>query len=156
MTHPTKNLIIRDTKLATAIRQELKLDVPKDAPLRVQDLERLSFLQAKYRKIVDLTGLQHATNLRKLYLEVNNIEDISALENLTKLETLDLRWNNIDDFSALENLLENLLALDLESNNIEDLSALEDFEEPDRHPMCFVRLKNFPLVTPRQQQTENN
>ena len=48
---------------------------------------------ARDRGILDLTGLEHATNLTELSLQSNQISDVSALASLTNLTELVLRSN---------------------------------------------------------------
>jgi Leucine-rich repeat (LRR) protein len=53
---------------------------------------------ARDRGILDLTGLEHATNLTELSLQSNQISDVSALASLTNLtehltsRTCRLQW----------------------------------------------------------------
>jgi len=71
----------------------------------------------------DLNGLQYATDLTSLSLEMNDIESIQPLSTLTNLVTLKLSGNTIQDLSPLANLT-NLETLELAFNDIDDLSAL--------------------------------
>ncbi|MDH4269752.1 MAG: leucine-rich repeat domain-containing protein [Dehalococcoidia bacterium] len=87
------------------------------------DVENLTSFCASERGIVALTGLEHATSLRHLYLDSNNISDISPLANLSSLTDLYLGWNQISDISRLGNLT-SLTLLRLDSNQISDISPL--------------------------------
>jgi hypothetical protein len=64
----------------------------------------LTTLTAEDDGIVDLTGLQYATNLQSLDLRGNRIQDIGALSALTNLSTLNLSDNRISDISALSGM----------------------------------------------------
>jgi Leucine-rich repeat (LRR) protein len=112
-THTKNNheIQVRDTDLAAAIRDAL--DLPADAPIRGENLQHLTRLRACVDKIIDLTGLEHATQLTTLVLSENLIRDISPLAALTKLETLDLEGNSISDISPLAALTK-LETLDLD------------------------------------------
>ena len=131
--HP---LNIPDPNLRSAI--ENALGKTSGATITVEDMERLTFLDASDSNIGDLTGLEFATNLAELDLSNNNISDISALAGLTNLGTwlddlerkgiLYLSNNNISDISALAGLSE-LYRLDLPDNSISDISALVDLTE---------------------------
>ena len=87
------------------------------------DVENLTSFCASERGIVALTGLEHATSLRHLYLDSNNISDISPLANLSSLTDLYLGANKIGNISRLANLT-SLTLLRLDSNQISDISPL--------------------------------
>jgi hypothetical protein len=87
------------------------------------DMLALTALDARWRDITDLTGLDYATNLTWLVLEMNPIGDFSPLAGLTNVTWLDLETNQITNFSPLAGLV-NLDWLDLQGNQISDLSPL--------------------------------
>ena len=68
--------LVRDTRLAAAIREEL--DLPADALLSVEAMQQLTELSAHYHQISDITGLEHATNLTELDLSFNKMRHPSA------------------------------------------------------------------------------
>ena len=81
-------------------------------------------LDASWRDIGDLTGLEHCTDLTNLDLNSNlGISDLSALADLTNLTWLNLNQNMISDLGVLAGLT-NLTTLWLDNNQISDLSAL--------------------------------
>ena len=84
----------------------------------------LDYLDLQRNEIVDLSPLAGLTDLSTLLLQHNDIADISPLSGLTGLETLDLGGNNIADISALAGLT-GLTWLSLARNNVTDISALE-------------------------------
>ena len=63
----------------------ISLEIPK------AELVRLTYLDASWREvdelILDLTGLEHATQLRELYLGDNRLGDITPLAQLTQLRS---------------------------------------------------------------------
>lgn len=69
---------IRDCALLAAVEGALGISSPTPA-----DMPSLTGLNAVAKGIVDLTGLEYATNLTSLDLGVNSISDISALSGLT-------------------------------------------------------------------------
>ena len=73
--------------------------------------------------ITDLTGIEYALNLQKLWLRLNPFGDISLLSGLTNLRTLHLSINEISDISPLSGL-SRLEYLDLHGNQIVDISPL--------------------------------
>ena len=111
-----------DPVLREAIRE--KLGIPPNRPLTQADLqEHLVRLQTINKGIVDLTGLEHATDLRFLDLPRNKISDLSPLSSLTELVFLLLDDNQISDLSPLAGL-PNLEVLRLGNNQIKDVSPL--------------------------------
>ena len=111
-----------DPALREAVRE--KLGIPADRPLTQAYLqEHLVDLHVHNRGIVDLIGLEHATDLQTLGLRRNKISDLSPLSGLTKLGFLNLGGNQISDLSPLAGLTR-LEKLGLEGNQIEDLSPL--------------------------------
>ena len=112
---------IPDAKLRAAIRAAL--GKASGATITVAEMKTLTTLKKSYLGISDLTGLEFATNLRRLTLNGNDLADISALGRLTKLRELWLWGNNISDISALSGLT-NLTLLRLGSNDLADISAL--------------------------------
>ena len=134
-----------DAALRQAVRE--KLAIPVDAPLtRAYLQQHLTGLDVRYKGIVDLTGLEHATDLQALVLIGNKIHDISPLSGLmrlvfidlgenqisnlrplaalTRLETLHIWQNQIEDISPLASLV-NLKKLLIENNDIRDFSAID-------------------------------
>ena len=131
---------IPDDNLRTAVRHALKGTIPTN-----ESMQQLTVLDAGDQEIVDLTGLEHATNLTRLVLRDNPISDLSPISNLTKLEHLDIAICSISDLTPLSNLvnlkyltaqinlianlgplarLTNLIVLILDSNLIRDITPL--------------------------------
>ena len=103
-------------------------------PIAPADMASLTRLEAPNANISDLTGLQHATNLKELFLHdtyvegvgwinSNSVSDLSPLTGLTNLTSLNLGGNSISDISALGGLTK-LTSLELWNNSISDISAL--------------------------------
>ncbi|MBW1823862.1 MAG: leucine-rich repeat domain-containing protein [Deltaproteobacteria bacterium] len=107
-----------DANLKAAVESALGISDPTPT-----DMLSLTNLNANDRGIVDLTGIEHATNLTYLWLYYNQISDISALSGLTNLTILYLFSNQISNISALSRLT-NLTDLGLSNNQISDISAL--------------------------------
>ena len=113
--------VVRDPHLAAAIRAAL--DLPAAAPLSLEAMQLLTELTARELEINDLTGLQHATNLKRLFLSGNSLSDVRPIANLTNLTTLSLSSNSLSDIHPLANLT-NLKRLFLSGNTISDVSRL--------------------------------
>ena len=95
-----------------------------NAPITVEEMERLGRLDARNRDIQDLTGLQFAINLRsRLDLRDNQISDISPIAGLTELRELEINRNTISDISPVRGLT-NLTLLVLKGNQISDISPI--------------------------------
>ena len=86
----------------------------------------LKFLELNYTQIVDLTPLAELTQLRALALERNRISDVSPLAKLTKLNSLGLEGNQISDITPLSGLtnLTDLLLIENQISNITPLAKL--------------------------------
>ena len=118
---------IPDTNLRAVIAEELGKS--PNAPIIVEDMERLRRLEAQNRGIKDLTGLQFATNLRSLYLGEwwhgtgNQISDLSPIAGLINLQKLWISNNPISDLTPVSGLT-NLTVLVLNKTLVSDLSPV--------------------------------
>ena len=122
---------IPDPNLHNLIRKGLSKLI--GSPIHAFEMESLTWIDARNSNIINLTGLEFATNLKQLYLHdrevsgiwVNNnaITDISPLAGLTNLTHLYLGENAITDISPLA-ALTNLTDLVLYENTITDISPL--------------------------------
>ena len=123
---------IPDPNLRAAIAEALGKS--PNVPITVAEMERLRTLNAENRDIRDLTGLQFATNLNRLYLRNNQISDLLPLAGLINLRNLKLEYNLISDISPLRGL-QNLIELDIVVNRVSNLSPLAG----------LINLKNLDL-----------
>ncbi|MDR2749642.1 MAG: leucine-rich repeat domain-containing protein [Clostridiales bacterium] len=82
-------------------------------------------LQGKQLQGSDLASLKLLTNLRVLYLGLNQASDISHLSGLSNLTNLYLDGNQISNIKPLSEL-RNLTALNVGYNQISDISPLRD------------------------------
>ena len=124
---------IPDANLAKAVRSEIGNTITTHALLNLTRLEAIN------REITDLTGLEHAYNLRSLnlggeyidgtgYVNSNVISDFSPLLGLTQLTTLNLSVNSLSDVSFLSELPQ-LKTLYFSNNNISDISPLSGLNQ---------------------------
>ncbi|MCL0033828.1 leucine-rich repeat domain-containing protein, partial [Thermodesulfovibrionales bacterium] len=123
---PAEPVIFADPNLEAAIRERLGMEphVPIYPSHLVQHFRGWhAFLSAHNRNISDLTGLQYARGLERLFLRWNQIADLSPLSRLLKLEELLLDGNQVTDLSPLSGLV-NLQRLGLIDNQITDISPL--------------------------------
>ena len=120
-----------DTILRTNVRSALELQ--ESETLTQQTMTKLTSLSISAQPnaptgVVNLTGLEHATQLKTLTLSnyfatASKISDITPLQNLTSLTDLNLGSNSISDITPLKNLT-NLTRLILQYNGISDLTPL--------------------------------
>ena len=130
---PLAPVSIPDPNLAAAIREELSLT--SNEPVTTYSILDLVELEAPNRGIKDLTGLEHAVNLKEVnlrweyisgegYVNSNVISDFSPLEKLTNLEKLNLSgMSGLRDVSTLASLT-NLETLYLGNTAVSDVSPL--------------------------------
>ena len=114
---------IPDPNLESAVRNALELS--EEILITQQLMQQLTSLNAKSLEITDLTGLEHATNLRNVNLNNNQISDLTPLAELTTLRSLSLESNQISDITPLAGLT-NLSALRLTDNQISNITALTE------------------------------
>ena len=91
---------IPDAALHAAILSKL---LPADTFVTVDDMLKLTGFTSEDRDIVNLTGLEYATNLEGLDLSGNGIVDISPLKELKNLWSVYLSGNEIVDISPSKN-----------------------------------------------------
>lgn len=113
-------LPIPDENLEAAIRAELG---KPEGGLTREDLEGMTSLDASWRGIGDLSGLEQAVNLEALNLWGNQVEDLSPLAGLQGLAWLDLEGNGARDIAPLAGL-GNLRFLYLGNNRVGDPAPL--------------------------------
>ena len=109
-----------DPNLRAVVAEAIGVDPDR---ITMAVLRQLTRIDAVFREIESLEGLQHVTNLRLLDLAGNRISDLTPLSNLHSLEELGLDENAIKDLSPLAGLT-NLLVLTINQNLITDVEAL--------------------------------
>ena len=125
---PGEAVYIPDVNLRAVIEEAL--GKASGAPITAEEMATLVDLHrmAESKGISDLTGLEFATNLRRLRLAHNkNIFDLSPIAGLQDLITLDIGDNSVSDLSPLAGL-KNLDSINVTGNKISDLSPLEGLE----------------------------
>lgn len=133
-----------DPNLRQVIREALGLS--ESTSFKPEHLLHLTRLDGRDRRIVDVTGLEHATDLIWLNLARNEISDLQPLTELIRLKTLYLWVNPISDISPLTNLV-NLKALDLGGCQISDLRPLANLMWLEYLNLHYNDIENIiPLV----------
>lgn len=113
---------IPDPNLRVAIAETL--GKPVRSQITRSDMAGLTRLIVHDRGILDLRGLEFATNLIEIRANNNFITDLSPITDLISLRDLHLASNLISDVSSIAGLM-NLDQLDLRYNAIADFSPLE-------------------------------
>ena len=135
---------IPDPNLRAAIAEALGKS--SNAPITVEEMERLGRLDARNRGIQDLTGLQFAINLRStLDLRDNQISDISPIAGLINLQRLYLDDNLISDISPIAGLVE-LHRISLNRNPVSDMSPLSGLKNLNHLSMNDTFISDISLV----------
>ncbi|MDE0468640.1 MAG: leucine-rich repeat domain-containing protein [Candidatus Poribacteria bacterium] len=115
-----------DANLAKHVRSALNLPTRGGVDLLKipkTELEKLTKLSTWYDDITNLTGLEHATQLKELYLGGEDVRDITPLAQLTQLKALSLYNNEVKDITPLAQLTQ-LTELNLSGNSISDITPL--------------------------------
>ncbi|MYB02835.1 MAG: leucine-rich repeat domain-containing protein, partial [Acidimicrobiaceae bacterium] len=110
----TAGISIPDAGLRSAIESALGRQ-PGDA-ITEGDMALVGVLDAGYAGITNLDGLQHAVNLRALYLQGNSISDASSLAGLARMQVLLLHGNDIADIDLTA--MTDLRFVDLSYNDL--------------------------------------
>ncbi len=103
-----------DANLEAAVRAAL---VKPSGDITDADMLTLTTLDASHRDIVQLGGLEYATNLDRLDLGTNQIASLTPVAGLTKLTYLNLGANQITDITPVANLTK-LISLQLPVNQV--------------------------------------
>ena len=140
-----------DANLRAAIRSVLGLNAGD--PLTQQNMAELTSLNADSKQIINLTGLEYATNLTRLIVPRNEIKGLTPIENLTTLTYIDLHYNQISDLTPLQNLI-SLTVLRIGANQmtnimpLENLTALTELWIPYNDQISdFTPLRNLTALT---------
>ena len=128
---------IPDPNLASEVRKNL--GVPLGVAITRSDMRKLKVAHFIKGQITDLTGLEHAINLRDLTLSRQQINNIAPLAGLTNLESLGLSENQINDITPLTGLTD-LQSLDISHNPISDISLIAKFTR-----LKFLDLDGIPI-----------
>ena len=117
-------VVVPDPNLRLLIREALAL--PEGVPLTQGQMQRITSLDAGGdRGIVNLAGLEYATNILTLGLYHNPIEDIGPLAYMKKMTGFNLWGCRVVDLSPLRTL-KSLSWIVLGNNQISDISPLAE------------------------------
>ena len=158
---------IPDPHLQAAVQQALSLapgeSVTQETMLKLKHLEYhpviptedsevdlRHYLQEEQinrgNEVIQLIGLEYATNLEHLAVDFNQISDLTPLAGLTQLKVLSLSENQIRDLTPLVGLTQ-LEGLNLFGNQVSDLTPLAGLTQLDRLSLGRNSISNLtPLV----------
>ena len=94
-----------------------------EGELTKEDLEKVTALYIKRRRLSNITGLERLGKLQVLGLNDNSLTDVSSLAGLTDLEILHLHNNKLTNVNALAGL-KRLRQVYLYGNSLTDVSGL--------------------------------
>ena len=138
---PDASVWMPDANLRTAMRK--KLNITDDTELTQARMTGFSNLTVNNKQVNDITGLEYATNLKKLDLRKNRISDVTPLAGLTKLTELKTGYNNISDITALAGLTK-LVHVGLTENQISDITPLANLTQLKE---LWLRENNISSIT---------
>ena len=93
-------------------------------PIGVNEIAKITKLDARGLRIEDLAGIEHADDLEYLDLGGNAVANLAPLEALSSLRLLYLDGNEVSDIAALAELP--LALLSLSNAKVDDFSALSN------------------------------
>ena len=140
---PGELVHIPDPNLRVVIVEALG-KAPGDS-ITVAEMERIVRISVDGWNVRDLTGIEFATNLERLWIHLRNVDDkglisdLSPLAGLTKLKYLHLSGKSISDLSPLAGLI-NLEHLRLFVTDVSDLSPLVGFSK-----LKFLQFNHAPV-----------
>ncbi len=121
ITLSNEDRVFEDENLEMTVRNKLKKPTGK---LTTEELASITSLDARYKNIKSLVGIEKLTGLKELNLNSNQITDITPLQGLTRLTWLNLGINQITDITPLQGLM-GLANLYLNNNQITDIKPLQ-------------------------------
>ena len=131
---------IPDLNLRAAIAHEL--NIAHNARITQEDMNRLTELDMRDQGIVNLTGLEFATNLNYLLIAENPTIDLRPIDNLAQLEHLHMWLIPRLDITPLANLT-NLRGLTIADCDIVDISPLETLTQLTDLNLRYNRIINI-------------
>ena len=137
---PNALVDIPDAVLRRALEEELGKQ--EDEPITRSDMARLNYFEVD-GGVDQLTGLEHAINLRSLSSTNGEISDLTPLAELKSLTSLNLIGNAIRDIAPLAEL-HALTGLYLSGNGISDIAPLAGL-----HALTWLYLGHNANVSPR-------
>lgn len=148
---PNEIISIPDENLELAVTEQLEM---VSGPITCGDMWSLEGLFAGERDVIDLTGLQHATNLLYLHLGDHDtmsgpLHDLTPIAGLVGLINLDIQGNDISELTPLAGLM-NMVLLWAAHNEIVDvvpITGLPGLNELDLSYNQIVDISSLATMT---------
>ena len=142
---PEAAVNIPDPNLRAAV--EAALNKAKGDPITPSEMATLNRFEAPERGIINLTGLEYATNLTSLDFWRSSVSDLSPIAGLTNLTFLGAASNkDISDVSALIGLT-SLTELFLNGNSISDISPLAGLTNLKRLSLSYNSISDISALS---------
>ena len=145
---PSKGIKFSDKVMERRVREAIGKPEGKITAGEVAMLEDLNLgneWQEKFPKgsqIVDLSGIEHFINLKRLDISWNKIKDIKKLSGLMKLEYLKAFGNQITSVASLKELV-NLTNLNVGGNKLTKIDALKNLANLKSLYLDGNKIKDF-------------
>lgn len=144
-----QNRLLKDHRFDRHIRRTFDLQ----APLTAEDLAHIEgFSLSRYNYISRLDGIEHFTNLNRLYIwEASLIQDLTLLADLPRLETLMLGGAHLDAVNDIPQIptLKTLELVYPDKGHLETLAQFPSLEELDlqgvHSPLHYEGLSHLDL-----------
>ena len=126
---------IPDPNLRAAIKKSIGKELL--SILTLEDMQRLTSLNAHNMDIEDLTGLEVAINLQEIEMGINPLlKDISPLSGLIRLQRVIVDGTSISDISPLSELV-NLTDFRVNESLVSDITPLSNLRK-----LTYINLSN--------------
>src|SRR5687768_5719257 len=112
-----------DKNLEAVVRKYVFEKKNNTMPLIEADVQNISTIEGKGKKIVNLAGLEKCRSLALLDLENNEIVDLAPIKDLKQIQSLNLAKNKIVSIAPLAELT-GIQYLVLTNNQVVDLAPL--------------------------------
>lgn len=97
----TKEIEIKDNNLKKALLKDY--DIDKNEKITEHDMINIPYLELEDCNIEDISGLEHATNVKSIFLNNNKIKDGSKLVDFSKNGVwIDISGNSIEDITNMD------------------------------------------------------
>ena len=133
-----------DSNLRAAVSKALRRT--PNAPITVTAMERVVRLDAQNSGIVDLTGIQFATNLTHINISHNQVSDLSPIAGLIELRELWVIDTLVSDVSPVRGLT-NLTHLGFGRCQVSDVSPVSGLVNLEELYMKYTRVSDMSPVS---------
>lgn len=137
---------IPDENLVLLLDEVINRHSMRKRELNQKVLSKIRYLNANYRGIGDLSGIENLVNLETLYLSWNSFRDLTPLSKLPKLRRLDLSGNPQIDWAGLDVTFDSVEYLDIRSCMIESDEFLKHFPNLKEVSLYNNRIRSINMM----------